>query len=49
MGGSAPAAPRLQSKRKLPERRYPGKVQDRSASGTTVKTDEEPLQHHEAV
>ncbi|EZA59323.1 hypothetical protein X777_15968 [Ooceraea biroi] len=51
MGGTAPAAPRRhESKRQLPERRcHPGTGQDRPASGTTVQTDEESLQHHEAV
>jgi len=49
MGGTAPAAPRHKSKRHLPERRHPGTGQDRPASGTTVQTDEESLQHHEAI
>jgi len=50
MGGSAPAVPRLESNRQLPERRcHPGTGQDRPASGTTIQTDEESFQHHEAV
>ncbi|KYM81579.1 hypothetical protein ALC53_07966 [Atta colombica] len=51
MGGSAPAVPRLKSNRQLPERWcHPGTGQDRPASGgTTVQTDEESFQHHEAV
>lgn len=50
MGGTASAVPRLKSKRQLPERQcHFGTSQDCLDSGTTGQTDEEPLQHHEAV
>lgn len=50
MGGTASAVPRLRSKRQLPERQcHFGTSQDCPDPGATGQTDEEPLQHHEAV
>lgn len=47
MGGFAPAVLRLESTRRC----RPGTGQDCSGTGTgfVVQTDEEPLQHHEAI